>query len=259
MKYDCLKVHKVGRVGWIEFNRPPRNGFTWDMNLEIEGALDRFCADGSVGVIVFASALASHFSVGAELSLFDGISREQIFAVTTQAHRLTRKLRAAPKPLLGAIHGIAVGGGLEITYHCDLRYAAEDARLGQPEINFNFIPPIGSTQSLVRLLGRPQGLRFLYGGELVSATEALKMGLVDKVLPGNQLREAVQATAAMLASKPPEALAAIRHTVTQGMELSFDEALALEFEAILALTGTENFTEGVRAFLDKRKPVWQFE
>jgi enoyl-CoA hydratase/carnithine racemase len=166
-------------------------------------------------------------------------------------------MRDAPKPLLGAIHGTAVGGGLEIVLNCDLRFAAEGARLGQPEINIAFIPPVGTTQSLSRLLGRPRALRFLYEGTLVTADEALGMGLVDFVVPPDRLRSEVQAYAAALARKPAAALAAIRRCITLGFDLPYDEALAMEREAAVHLSGTPDFSEGLRAFLEKRPPNWE--
>ncbi len=257
MAFDFLKVHNEQGVGWIEYNRPPRNAFTFEMNGEVTAAVEAHVADPAVRVIVIGSALDDYFSVGADVQIFDGINREGIIALTTQLHELARTLRRSPKPLLAAIHGTAVGGGLEMTLHCDIRFAAQDARLGQPEVNINFIPPIGTTQSLVRLLGRPRALRYLYEGTLVSAREAQAMGLVDVLLPPRRLREEVQDYAAALAAKPPEALAAIRRTITEGMELPFEEALKLEFDAVVELAGTENFAEGVRAFLEKRKPVWR--
>ena len=159
--------------------------------------------------------------------------------------------------MLAAIDGVAVGGGLEMTLHCDVRFAATTARLGQPEININFIPPVGATQALVRLIGRPAALRFLYGGELVDAAGALRLGLVDEVVEPDQLRPAVQAYGETLAAKPPEALAAIRRTITEGGGLTFDDGLALEARLAAELAGTANFTEGIAAFLAKRPPEWR--
>ena len=159
--------------------------------------------------------------------------------------------------LLAAINGTAVGGGLEMTLHCDLRFAATDARFGQPEIKIAFIPPIATTQALARLIGRPRAIRYLYEGGLVPAAEALSWGLVDELVEPGQLRARVQAYAEELAAKPAEALAAIRRTVTLGGGMTFDEGLAYEKETVVALAGTPDFKEGVEAFLAKRPPVWR--
>src|SRR4029078_7404689 len=133
-----------------------------------------------------------------------------------RCHEIVRLLRGSPKPLLAAINGTAVGGGLEMTLHCDLRFAATDARLGQPEINIGFIPPIATTQALARLIGRPRAIRYLYEGGLVPAGEALKGGVWTELVEPAALGAHVQAYAETLAAKSPAALAAIRRTVTLG-------------------------------------------
>jgi enoyl-CoA hydratase/carnithine racemase len=172
-------------------------------------------------------------------------------------HGLVVKMRRAQKPLLAAIRGVATGGGLEMVLHCDVRFAAKDARLGQPEINIGFIPPVGTTQSLVRLIGRPRALRYLYEGTLVSAEEALEMGLVDILYPAERLHNEVQAYAVSIAKKPAQALSAIRRTITEGGSMSFDEGLKMEYDTAVKLAGTKEFAEGIRAFLEKRKPEWE--
>ena len=172
-------------------------------------------------------------------------------------HGIVQRLRSSAKPILAAIHGVAVGGGLEMSLHCDVRFATRDARLGQPEVNINFIPPVGGTQALGRLIGRPNALRYLYDGTLLEADQALALGLVDEIVAPGQLRASVQAYAETLAAKPPEALAAIRRSITIGASMSFDDGLALERSLAVGLAGTANFREGVQAFLEKRPPTWQ--
>jgi enoyl-CoA hydratase/carnithine racemase len=257
MTYEFLKTRVEERVGWIEYQRPPLNAIDWKMLGEIPSALDACLRDPGVRVIVFASALEKYFSTGADLKVLQAMGREDMRKWVQTCHSIVRQLRGAQKPLLAAIHGTAVGGGLEIVLHCDVRFAAESARLGQPEINIAFIPPVGTTQSLSRLLGRPRALRFLYEGTLVSAEEAREIGLVDFVVPPERLREEVQAYGAALARKPAEALAAIRSTITMGLEMPYEEALSLELEAAVHLAGTPDFSEGLRAFFEKRPPKWK--
>ena len=129
--------------------------------------------------------------------------------------------------------------------------------MGQPEININFIPPVGATQALVRLIGRPAALRYLYDGALLDAEQALAIGLVDELVEADDLRPTVQGYALTLAAKPPEALAAIRRSITEGGGLTFDDGLNLERSLAVGLAGTANFDEGVDAFLAKRTPNWQ--
>jgi len=257
MTYEFLKIHVEDRVAWIEYRRPPLNAIDWTMLREIPTALDTVLADSDVRVIVFASALEKYFSTGADLRVFEAMKQEEMREWVQTCHALVRQIRQARKPLLGAIHGTAVGGGLEIVLHCDVRFAAADARLGQPEINIGFIPPVGTTLSLSRLLGRSRALRFLYEGTLISAEEAERIGLVDFVVQPERLREEVQTYSAALARKPAEALAAIRRCITLGPDMPFEDALAMELEAAVHLSGTPDFSEGIRAFREKRPPKWQ--
>jgi enoyl-CoA hydratase len=245
-------------VGWLEFNRPPVNAFTREMVDETHDTLAAALADPNVRVLVLASAVPRYFSAGADLNVFKGIGQDGMRRWAERCHDIVRLLRGSPKPLLAAINGTAVGGGLEMTLHCDLRFAATDARLGQPEINIGFIPPIATTQALARLIGRPRALRYLYEGGLVPAAEALSWGLVDELVEPAGLRPHVQAYAETLAAKSPAALAAIRRTVTVGGGITFDDGMALELETVVQLAGTADFAEGVDAFLAKRPPMWRY-
>ena len=254
--YEFVQVRRDERVGWLEYNRPPVNAIDWEMLREIPRALQALLDDAGVRVIVFASAVDRYFSTGADLRVLQAMDQAAVREWVTRCHDLVRLLRRSPKPLLAAIHGTAVGGGLEMVLHCDVRFAASDARLGQPEINIGFLPPVGATQALARLLGRPRALRFLYDGTLVPAEEAQAIGLVDVVVPAERLREEVQRYAAVLAQKPAAALAAIRRCITEGIDLPFEQGLTVEMEEAVRLGGTEDFAEGVAAFLAKRPPRW---
>ena len=254
MNLKYLKIRIENRVGWIEYNRPPINAFNWEMLREVPAALDDFLDNLQVRVVVFASANAKYFSTGADLKVFDGISTEAMAEWVSICHGLVSKMRRSPKPLLAAIHGVAAGGGLEMVLHCDIRFAASDARLGQPEINIGFIPPVGTTQALARLIGRSRAIRYLYEGTLISAEEALAMGLVDLIFPPERLHAEVQSYAESLAQKPAKALAAIRKTITEGGAVSFEDGLKMEYETAVKLSETKDFSEGIRVFLKKRKP-----
>jgi enoyl-CoA hydratase len=244
-------------VGWLEFNRPPVNAFTREMVDEVHDALAATLANPAVRVVVLASAVDRYFSAGADLNVFKGIGQDGMRRWATRCHDIVRLLRGSPKPLLAAINGTAVGGGLEMTLHCDLRFAATDARLGQPEIKIGFIPPIATTQALARLIGRPRAIRYLYDGGLASADEALAWGLVDELVEPAALRSRVQTYAEELAGKSPTALAAIRRTVTLGGGMTFEEGMAYEMDTVVALAATPDFAEGVEAFLGKREPRWK--
>lgn len=255
-EFEHVTTSIVDRVGWVEFDRPPVNAFDAQMVRETRAALHAFDMSSEVRVIVLASAIERYFSAGADLAVFAGIGESGMHSWVELVHDLARTIRSLDKPVLAAVSGTAVGGGLEMTLHCDVRFAARSSRLGQPEININFIPPVGATQALARLLGRPRALRFLYDGELIGTDDALHIGLIDEIVEDDDLRPTVQRYARRLAEKPPEALAAIRRAVTIGGGLTFDEGLVVEEDLATRLAGTANFDEGVRAFLDRRPPTW---
>jgi len=254
---SVIRFTNKNRIGWLEFDRPPVNAFTREMVDEVHDALAATLADPAVRVVVLASAVERYFSAGADLNVFKGMTGEGMRTWANRCHDIVRLLRGSPKPLLAAINGTAVGGGLEMTLHCDLRFAASDARLGQPEINIGFIPPIATTQALARLIGRPRAIRYLYDGALISADQARDWGLVDELVEPPHLRDHVQAYAETLAAKSPSALAAIRRTVTLGGGMSFEDGMTYELETVVALADTPDFAEGVDAFLAKRPPIWR--
>ena len=254
--FEFIRLQVSARVAWLEFNRAPVNAFTREMVLEVREAIAAALADPEVRILVLASAIADYFSAGADLHEFEGMKAREMRGWVSICHEIARLLRSSPKPLLAAINGTAVGGGLEMASHCDLRFAASNAKLGQPEIRIAFIPPIATTQALARLIGRPRAIRYLYEGRLLGAAEALTWGLVDEVVEPDDLRRRVQHYAEDLAAKPAAALAAIRRTITLGGGISFEDGMALELETATALADTPDFAEGVDAFLNKRVPRW---
>jgi enoyl-CoA hydratase len=254
--FEFIRLRVDARVAWLEFNRAPVNAFNREMVQEVREAIAAALPDPGVRVLVLASAIDGYFSAGADLHVFEGITARDMRSWVSLCHEIARLLRSSPKPLLAAINGTAVGGGLEMALHCDLRFAASNAKLGQPEIRIAFIPPIATTQTLVRLLGRPKAIRYLYEGGLLDAVQALGWGLVDEVVEANDLRRRVQHYAEDLAAKPAAALAAIRRTITLGGGMSFEDGMALELETATALADTADFAEGVDAFLNKRAPRW---
>jgi enoyl-CoA hydratase len=251
-----IRVSDVRRVRWIEFNRPPVNAFNREMVEKTRDAINAAVADPDVRVIVLASAIDRYFSAGADLNEFDGMRSPGMRQWVGMCHEIAGRLHAAPKPVLAAIHGTAVGGGLEMTLHGDVRFAASDARFGQPEVAIGFIPPIATTQTLVRLIGRPRTLQYLYEGGMIDAETALGWGLIDRIVPPDDLRDQVQAYADGLTAKSATALAAIRTCVTQGGGMSFENGMALEADIATLLADTDDFAEGISAFLAKRQPKW---
>lgn len=250
---DSIRVERRGPAAWVLYARASRNAWNWDMLRAHNDILLELAGDPDVRVIVLASALDGYFSVGADLSVFDGIGPMGMADWVDGCHTGVRLLRNAPKPVLAAIHGVAVGGGLEFTYHADRRFAAETARLGQPEVKIGFIPPVGATQALARLIGRSAALDFLYRGDILDAPAALALGIVDELAPEEELHARVQAYAEMLAERPATALAGVRRTIVDGGGTIFEEGLTVEFDTAVELAATPAFEKNIRDFLARRK------
>ena len=236
--WEFIRLSVIARVAWIEFNRAPINAVNREMVEEVREAIVAALADPEIRVLVIASAINNYFSAGADLRVFKGMKAGDMRSWVLLCHEIARLLRSSPKPLLAAINGTAVGGGLEMALHCDLRFAASDAKLGQPEIRIAFIPTIATTQTLVRLLGRPKAIRYLYEGRLLDALQALDWGLVDEVVKPNDLRHRVQQYAEDLTTKPAAALAAIRRTTTLGGGTSTPSAKSAESASSLAASSS---------------------
>ena len=255
-RFPGLRIRLDGGTAWLEYHRPPINAFDWDMLRGTREALRILAESPAVRVVVIASALPRFFNSGADLRVFADITPHGMEEWVGICHDMVAIMRDSPKPMLACIEGTAVGGGLELALHCDVRFASSDARMGQPEVHIGFIPPIGATQALGRLLGRPAALRYLYDGELISAEAARGIGLIDVIVSPDAVRKTVSDYAEALARRPASALAAIRRCVTLGAAGTFESGLELERRTAVALAGHPDFREGVRAFLEKRTPRW---
>ena len=173
-----------------------------------------------------------------------------------RTQRVFRRIETLGKPVIACIDGFALGGGCELAMACTLRLASEAARLGQPEIKLGLIPGYGGTQRLPRLVGQGAALKMLLTGAMVDAAEALRIGLVDEVVPADRFTDRAIELGRLIAGMPPLAVAATIEAVDRGADLPLDEALALEAGIFGRLCGTEDKREGTQAFLEKRNAVW---
>lgn len=252
----AIDIEIVEKVGWLRFDRPPVNAFDRAMLDETLAGVETLLADDGVRVIALGSTNPKYYSAGADLETFRAIPPEGMRDWISVCHRLAGLLRSGPKPVLACLRGVAVGGGLEMALHADRRFAARDARLGQPEINIAFIPPVAGTQALVRLVGRSAAFRMLAAGTLMDAGQALEIGLVDEVHDAADVEAATQAFGETLAARPPNALAAIRRCLADGGDASWADGIAIEAREAASLAEHPNFREGLSAFLERRKPRW---
>ncbi|WP_110636736.1 enoyl-CoA hydratase [Salinicola salarius] len=197
------------------------------------------------------------FVAGADVKEFATVSPAEMH----QRHneRFWEPIALCPKPVIAAVNGFALGGGCELAMHCDIIVAGETARFGQPEVKLGLMPGAGGTQRLVRAVGKFQAMRMLMTGCLVSAPEALRMGLVSEVVADDQTLERAKALAHEIASLPSLALEQIKETVLAGADLPLDSALVLERKAFQMLFDTADQKEGAAAFIEKRKPNYRGE
>jgi len=247
-----LAVREDG-IAWIEFNRPKAlNAFNTETLLELEKALDHLTADPGLRVLVLTGGGEKAFVAGADIAeMADmGATRARVFS--SVGHRVFEKLEKLPVPTIAAVNGFALGGGMEVALACDLIYASDKAKFGQPEVNLAVIPGFGGTQRLPRKIGSMRALELCFTGDIVSADKAREIGLALEVFPAAELRASVDGIAKKIASKGPLAISAMKRVVIEGASCDARTANLLEQETFGVLFGSEDQKEGMRAFLEKR-------
>lgn len=259
MQFTTLRLELRAPLAVITLDRPKvLNALNAATFADLDAALTTIAADASIRVILLTGAGGRAFAAGADISeLSEAASAEQGTAFSQRGQEVFRKLETLGKPVLACIQGFALGGGCELAMACTLRIAADDARLGQPEVKLGVIPGYGGTQRLPRLIGRGAALKLLLTGEIISAQEALRIGLVDEVVPTVELMQRAEALAANLATQAPLAVADTLRVVDEGLDMPLDAALHLESEHFGRLCATQDKAEGTKAFLEKRAPSWK--
>ncbi len=241
-----------GRVALVTINRPDkRNALDGPTRARLLEILDELQANPEVRVVVLTGAGDKAFIAGADISEFEGRSPMDQFRVMS-GRTVFDAVEAFPKPVIAALNGFTLGGGCELAMACDIRLAADSAKLGQPEVNLGIIPGGGGTQRLPRLVGTGAAYKLLYTGDLIGADEALRIGLVDEVVPAAGLRARALALAESIAQKSPVALQLIKEAVRASLRVPLDEGLRQETTLFGLAFSSEDKAEGVAAFLGKR-------
>jgi enoyl-CoA hydratase/carnithine racemase len=240
-------------IGTIRLDRPPMNALNAGIQEELRVAAGAAAADDAVAaVIVYGGEKV--FAAGADIKEMAGMSYVDMAARAIALSNSFDAIARIPKPVVAAITGYALGGGCELALACDWRVAAEDAKLGQPEINLGIIPGAGGTQRLARLVGPARAKDLVMSGRMVDAAEALSIGLVDRVVPGTEVYQAARELVARYVGGPAQALRAAKLAVDGGLSMDLASGLALESHLFAALFATEDKQEGMTAFVEKRKP-----
>ncbi|MDT5062532.1 MAG: enoyl-CoA hydratase [Acidobacteriota bacterium] len=255
--YETLLVERRNRVVIVTINRPEkRNALNIQTRAEGAQILEELREDESVGVVVFTGAGDKAFIAGADIAEFAGRT-----ALTQRDVMVARSLFTAidtfPKPVIAMINGYCLGGGCELALACDLRLASETASFGQPEINLGIIPGGGGTQRLTRLVGEGKAMELILTGEIIDAHTAYKIGLVNMVVPAADLEAKTMEIASRIAEKSPVALRMAKEAVKLASRSNLDEGLRREVDLFALCFSSEDKDEGVKAFLEKRKPVFK--
>jgi len=254
MAYENIMYEVKEGIATITFNRPKAlNALNGALLAEFSQALDEIAADENIRVLILTGAGDKSFVAGAditELATFDSLKAK---AFARKGHDIISKLQLLPIAVIAAVNGFALGGGTEIAIACDFIYASENAKFGQPEINLGVVPGFGGTQRLPRLIGTNMAKELIFTGKMISAGEALQIGLVNKVVPQDNLMEEVMKTAGIIASKGKLSLREAKQAVNRGMNVDLAQGCSIEVDAFALCYASPDAKEGTSAFLEKRK------
>lgn len=255
---EHVKVSVEDRVAIVTIEHGRVNSLNRQAIEELGTLVDRLGEDATVKVVVLTGAGSLAFVAGADIKEVSQLtSPQKAQEMSAMGQAVFLKLQRLGKPVIAAINGVCLGGGMELAMACHLRISGDRARFGQPEINLGIIPGWGGTQRLPRLIGRTKATEWILTGEMYSAQEALRLGLVNQVVPQDQVLRVSKDLARKLASKGAVALAACLQAIEAGLEGSLEEGMAKEAEAFAKISATEDSKEGVAAFLGKRQPKFQ--
>jgi enoyl-CoA hydratase len=255
---NMLSLETNNQVSLLTLNRPDKlNALSNELLVAIMDALDSVELDPAVRVVVITGA-GRAFSAGADITAFqrhmEAGPAHAVAHFMRPGHRMTRRVESFSKPVIAAVNGLAFGGGCELVEAAHLALAADTASFSKAEINIGIIPTFGGTQRLPRNVGRKAALDLILSGRTFGATEAARLGLVNRVLPGADLLAAAVALAKELASKPPLTIAAALAAIHRGMDAAIDDGLAIEEAAFARVVSTYDAREGIAAFIEKRSP-----
>jgi enoyl-CoA hydratase len=257
MPYETLLDERHGAVMILTLNRPQvLNALNKQLFDELDQAFTALASEDSVRVILLTGAGEKAFAAGADIAELAQTDASTGEALALRGQAVFRRIETCGKPVIACLNGFALGGGCELALACTFRLAAESARLGQPEVKLGLIPGYGGTQRLPRLVGQSTALRMILTGDILPAAEALRIGLVDQVLPVADLIPDALRLAEKIAAQAPLAIAASLEAVLRGADLPLQEALAVEAGIFGRLSATADKQEGVAAFLGKRAAAW---
>ena len=258
MTFKLIIYEKSKGVATITLNRPEAmNAISKEVVQEVIQALGDAKDDESIRVVILTGAGEKAFSAGADIKAMIGMNALKARELSLMGEKLCLAFENFEKPVIAALNGYALGGGLEVAMACDLRIASENARMGQTEVNIGLIPGWGGTQRLTRLIGATKAKELVFTGRMIDAKTAERLGILNMVIPADKFKETVMQFAKDLAAKPPVAIKVAKSLINKGADIGLNSALALEREGFSVVASTEDLQEGVKAFTEKRKPLFR--
>ena len=258
MTFENLLLERDGAVAIVTLNRPKvLNALNHQTLAELSACMASLKADEGVRAIILTGSGEKSFVAGADINELATQSPVEGQAHARRGQLILDAIEQLGKPVIAAVNGFALGGGCELAMACTIRLAADSARFGQPEINLGLMPGYAGSQRLPRLVGKGIAMEMLLTGDMVGAQCAYEIGLVNRVVPAAELMTEARALAQTLAAKAPIAVGFIIDAVNQGLEAPFAVGEYLETSLFGTIASSEDMREGTKAFLDKRKPVWQ--
>lgn len=255
MAYENITVEVNEGIEIIVFNRPHvLNALNSDLLEEFSEALDTIAQDESIRVLVLTGAGEKSFVAGADIKELADRNPLSGKVFSQKGQSTISKLQDLAVPVIAAVNGFALGGGSEIALACDFIYASETASFGLPEITLGIIPGFGGTQRLARLIGINRAKELILTGKIISANDALNLGIVNKLVPAEKLREEVMVTAKAIAGKGKTALRAAKQAINNGMNVDLATGLNIEADAFALCMTSKDSQEGLNAFIEKRSP-----
>ncbi|MFA5535813.1 MAG: enoyl-CoA hydratase-related protein [Bacillota bacterium] len=255
-KYIELEIQE--RVAVLTINNPPVNPLSKVVLAELEKNIDDLSAVDNVWALVITGAGEKAFVAGADIRQFPTLDREEGIKMARWGQLIFDKIAALKMPVIAAINGVALGGGCELALACDVRVAGENAKLGQPEVNLGIMPGYGGTQRLPRIVGLGKAKELIFTGETISAQEAYRIGLVDRLVPqGEALTEAIKLAQVIVTRSGPLGVRLAKEAIDKGWSLPLREGQDLEAQLFGELMETADKNEGANAFLGKRAAIFQ--
>lgn len=258
MEFENVLINIKDAVATVTINRPKAlNALNKDTLQEMLVCFEELGRDQSVRVVIITGSGEKSFVAGADISFMQSLDAIDGKAFGRLGHKVMSTIENLPQPVIAAINGFALGGGCELAISCDMRFASDNAKFGQPEVNLGVIPGFGGTQRLSRLVGKGLANELVFSGNMIDAKEACRIGLVNRVIPQDKLMEECVELAEKIASRGPVAVRLCKEAVNNGMEMDLARACAYEGDLFAICFASEDQKEGMAAFLEKRAPKFQ--